>query len=50
MPTSRSEERRVGKEFLHQCIYVYIIAEVGISILRSKLTTCSDTKMILELN
>ena len=29
---------------------MYIIAEVGIPILRSKLTTCSDTEMILELH
>ena len=29
---------------------MYIITEVGIPILKSKLNTCSDTEMILELH
>ena len=44
------------QEYIYIYIYIYlslcvcIIAEVGIPILRSKLTTCSDTEMILELH
>ena len=38
--------------YIYVCMYVcmYIIVEVGIPILRSKLSTCSDTEMILELH